>query len=236
MSRQVCRSALHALVYLHALPARKLSPEKQFAQVWRRLRDSRLASFLASRYDHRCQFDAHELFMSLCIDFIRRSHPDFALPMRIDNLPPELQRTEPPIGAICVSTHAGHAAAATALLKLGHPACLLIDAMPNASAKTLHARMQARHPELRMIPNDRLSLARVSRELDNGKSVCCAVDYQDPNRKTYCYVNQPCSNWQNARVDQCISAVRASIRQAAHNWPSTDPISSPTRLPAHNAS
>lgn len=189
MSRQLCRSALHALLFLHALPVRRLSPEQQLAQMWRGLRDSPLAGFLAARYAHRCQFDAHELYMSLCLDFIRRNHPDFALPMRLEKLPPELQRTSPPLGAICVSTHAGHAAAATTLLKLGHPACLLVDATPNVSAKTLHARLQSRHPELRLIPNDRLSLARVMRELEGGRSICCAVDYQDPLGKTYRYVN-----------------------------------------------
>lgn len=189
MSRQLCRTALHALICVHFLSVRSLSPVEQFARVWSRLHRSRLARLLAAGYAHRCQLDPRELIMALCFGFTLRKDPDFTVPLRIERMPAELKQTSPPLGAICISTHAGHASAATALLELGHPSCLLVDAAPNASGQALHSWLRERHPDLKLIPNDRLSLARVVRELEGGRSVCCAVDYQDPRRKLYCYIS-----------------------------------------------
>src|SRR5690606_16527730 len=131
MSRQLYRTALRALVGWQLARVRHRPPEDQLAAVWPKLRSSRVAGFLCARYEHRCELDQQELLMMLCMAAIRRRHPGFALPFRLENVPPELQQTSSPLGAICVSTHSGHAVAATALKRLGHPSCLLVDARPN---------------------------------------------------------------------------------------------------------
>lgn len=189
MSRQWHRSALRVLIGLQFLRVRGHTPAEQFALVWNRLRRSRLAIHLASRYGHRSELEAMEVLLMLCTGWLRRRHAGFVIPLRIENLPAELQQTQSPLGAICVSTHSGHAAAATALSGMGHPSCLLVDARPDRNNQFFHQRMQERYPDIKLIPNDHLSLVRVARELASGRSLCCAVDYQDPILKTYRYIS-----------------------------------------------
>lgn len=185
MSRQLVRSLLHHLVSRHA-GSRGNDPLQTYRMAWDQLTRSRLARFLADRYQHRFQPDASELLTLILIEHMRDHHPRFEPPVRRVRVPEAFAPGNQHGPAIIVGAHTGYGSAYATLSDLGHRVSLLIDAGIEARNPTAGT---ARHPGLELIPNGRLSLAHAMQALKKQRLVCCAVDYQDLALKTYSLVS-----------------------------------------------
>lgn len=186
MSRQILRSALHAIVRRNVRLHADTDPDDGYRVAWRKLTTKRLATFLAQNYRHRHQPNPRELLTILLIAEMTRVHPRFSPPQRHRRMPQEFSPGRAHRSALIVGIHAGYGSAYAALSDLGHRVSLLKDAQqmllyPNWG--------RDRHPTLELIPNDRLSLAHISRALKAERLVCCAVDYRDPQTKTYSLIS-----------------------------------------------
>lgn len=186
MNRQIYRSLLRSLIRLHAGNTDNDQDHAAYGEAWQRLSRSRLAHFLANRYQHRFQPDARELLTLTLIDCMRKRHPYFQPPLRPRKMPGEFSPGSVHGPAIIVGTHTGYGSAYAFLSDLGHRVSLLIDAQIEEHNPD---PWKVRYPDLELIPNDGLSLARTMGALKKGRLVCCAVDYQDPTRRTYSLVS-----------------------------------------------
>ena len=185
MSHQILRSVLHNMIRVHAWHTGE-DPIHTYRTAWRKLTANRLATFLARHYRHRHQPDARELLTILLIAQIAQAHPRFNPPQHNVLLPKEFLSGRAHGSALIVGVHSGYGPAYATLSDLGHRVSLLKD----ARQLTLHPDWgRNRHPTLELIPNDRLSLARISRALKAERLVCCAVDYRDPSSKTYSLIS-----------------------------------------------